>query len=116
MRTASYHNTNHSHLHDMIAQSYKHLVSTSVLAPIRDFKTLQALIILCYWPNSGPRQSDDPSWQYCGIALNTAMQMGLDQPGPGRAMPGFGGRSNAHLVNVYYRQMTWLACFYISTT
>lgn len=115
IRVATYNNPTYCHLFPRLTEPYQHLLTTRALSPIRDFKTLQALIITCYWPTSGLRQSNDSSWQYCGIALNTAMQMGLDQPGPGRRLAAFGGLSNAHLVSVYTRQMTWLACFCIST-
>ncbi|KEF59048.1 uncharacterized protein A1O9_03891 [Exophiala aquamarina CBS 119918] len=115
MRISLYNNPGYGDLFALLSQPYRNLLTTRVLAPIQDFRTLQAIILICHWPTSGIRQSDDPSWQYCGIALNTAMQMGIDQPGPGRRLAPFGGRSNAHQMSVYTRQMTWLACFSIST-
>jgi hypothetical protein len=87
----------------------------NLVAVIHDFRTIQALIIFCHWPNSGQRQSQDPSWQYCGVALNAALQMGLDHVRPEKIEPGFHGRSNIQQISVYARHMTWLACFHIST-
>lgn len=115
IRIALYHNPSYGQLFVLLSQGYQNLLAARVLGPIQDFRTLQAIILICYWPTSGKRQSDDPSWQYCGIALNKAMQMGIDQPGPGRHLAPFGGRSNAHQMSVYTRQMTWLACFAISS-
>ena len=115
LRTSSYRNPKSNYVFDLSSQAYQHLLGSSLLAPIRDFRTIQAIIILCYWPNSGARQSQDPSWQYCGIALNSALQMGLSQEQPEKIPPGFGGRFNVHQMSVHSRHMTWLACFYIST-
>lgn len=115
MRIACYRHPTSSHLFQSISKPYQYLLATSIFAPIRDLRTVQAIVMICYWPTSGNNQSDDPSWQYCGVALNAAMQMGLDQPGPGRRLAGFGGKSNAHQMSVYTREMTWLAVFFIST-
>ncbi|OCT49092.1 hypothetical protein CLCR_04801 [Cladophialophora carrionii] len=116
LRVACYRHPRFSHVFELSWQPYRLLLMSNLVAIIHDFRTIQAIVILCHWPNSGPRQSQDPSWQYCGIALNAAMQMGLDQPHPEKIAPGFHGRSNVHQMSVYSRHMTWLACFHISTS
>ncbi|OQV08211.1 Fungal specific transcription factor domain-containing protein [Cladophialophora immunda] len=116
VRTSSYRNARYTDIFTNSAPSFQELLSTALSNPICDFRTVQALIILCYWPNSGERQSQDLSWQFCGVALNAAMQMGMDQPSHERVNAGFGGRSNIHQMSRYARQMTWLALFCISTS
>ncbi|EXJ56919.1 hypothetical protein A1O7_07263 [Cladophialophora yegresii CBS 114405] len=116
LRVACYRHPRFSHVFELSWQPYRLLLMSHLVAIIHDFRTIQAIVILCHWPNSGPRQSQDPSWQYCGIALNAAMQMGMDQPHPEKISPGFHGRSNVHQMSVYSRHMTWLACFHISTS
>lgn len=115
LRTACCRHPVLSYLFDLFSKPYHNLLGTAMTTAIHDFRTIQAILILCYWPNSGRRQSQDASWQLCGLALNAAMQMALDQPGPGRPFPGFAGRSNAHQMSVYSRHTTWLSLFYVST-
>ncbi|KIW65452.1 hypothetical protein PV04_07711 [Phialophora macrospora] len=116
LRVACYRHPKFSHIFESTSQPYRLLLMNNLVAVIHDFRTIQALVVLCHWPNSGPRQSQDPSWQYCGVAVNAAMQMGLDQAHPEKIAPGFHGRFNVHQMSVYSRHMTWLACFHISTS
>ena len=115
IRVSSYRHPKYTDTCTLSASAYQSLLCATICNPIRDFRTVQALVILCYWPNSGERQSQDPSWQYCGVALNSAMQMGIDQPCHEGVNAGFGGHSNIHQMSSYSRQMTWLAHFCIST-
>ena len=115
IRTSSYRHPNFGEIFFSSTQAYQNLLSTTICNPISDFRAVQALIILCHWPNSGERQSQDPSWQYCGVALNSAMQMGMDQSNHEHVDAGFGGRANVHQMTSFSRRMTWMACFCIST-
>lgn len=115
MRISSYRHPTFHHIFKILDESYRNLLASSLLPPINDFRTLQAIILICYWPTSGERQSDDPGWQLSGMAMNAAMQMGLDQPGPGRRLAGFSGKSNAHHMAIRVRYMTWIAIFFINS-
>lgn len=116
LRTSMHRHPELSYLFQLLRQPYQHLLMRYLLPTIRDFRTIQAILILCHWPHSGPRQSEDASWQYCGMALNSAMQMGLDKDQPEDISPGFHGKFNLHETTPFSRHMTWLACFYISTS
>lgn len=51
-------------------------------------------------------QSDDPSWNYCSLAVSAVQQIGIHEPA--RAEDSRPARSIAYLKS-------WLACFVIST-
>ncbi|KIW83723.1 hypothetical protein Z517_02969 [Fonsecaea pedrosoi CBS 271.37] len=115
LRTACYRHPKFGHVFQLIARPYEQLLAIHLLSPIRDFRIIQAILILCHWPNTGSQQSKDPSWQYCGIAMNAALQMGLDQLEAEMLHPGSRGQSKALQMSVQSRRMTWLACFNTST-
>lgn len=51
-------------------------------------------------------QSDDPSWNYCNLAVSAVQQIGIRE-----SLPAMGEMSSDSLV--YFK--TWLGCFVIST-
>jgi hypothetical protein len=116
LRISAYRRPQATHIFELTAVPYRNLLMCHLYSIMHDFRTIQAIILLCHWPNSGPRQSQDASWQYCGAALNAALQMGLNQPRPEKIALAFQGKSNAHEMSAYSRHMTWLACFSASTS
>jgi hypothetical protein len=66
--------------------------------PITSIESIQAIVLICYWPLSTDRQLEDPSWNYCGLATHAALRLRLDRPG--------NNRDNTSLQ----RRKTWLAC------
>ncbi|KAL7621704.1 hypothetical protein AAE478_009031 [Parahypoxylon ruwenzoriense] len=77
---------------------------------------IQALLMLCVWPLPVANQREDPSWLYCGIAVNAALYMSLHRSGLGA-----GTTPSFHSVGVpsgtaHERTKTWLGCFYVSTS
>ena len=57
---------------------------------------------------------EDPSWHFCGLAVNSAMQMALHQAVETESFDGFGGKKESE-VNRSVRAMTWMACFQVSS-
>lgn len=93
--------------------SYEALLSTTMGKPIRSIQTVHAFLVLCLWPLHVVNESDDPSWNYIGLVMNAAMQLGLHLD---CRQDLFGYDSvEADEASMDVRNMTWMACFQIST-
>lgn len=73
---------------------------------------IQALLYLCVWPLPVATQSKDPSWLYCGLAIQGARYMGLDREQPVPSLQSLGVASGTAQARIN----TWLGCFYVSTS
>ncbi|KAF2261036.1 hypothetical protein CC78DRAFT_584103 [Lojkania enalia] len=80
----------------------------ALMAPL-PIPTVQALTYLMVWPLPVQRQFEDPSWLYSGIAINSALDMGLNRS---EAIQPPKTRN----VSLQSRVKTWLGCFLSSTT
>ncbi|KAF2715296.1 hypothetical protein K504DRAFT_23798 [Pleomassaria siparia CBS 279.74] len=99
----------HASLSDLLLVPYTALLGTKILQVPLSIDTIQALTYLIIWPLGVVRQSLDPSWLYCGIAVNSALSSGLHISRPMQNMHNL----SAHL---HARATTWLGCFFASTT
>ena len=103
----------HTRLGEHLLPSYEGLLYTTIGKPIRSIQTLHAILLLCLWPLPVSNESDDPSWNYIGLAMNAAMHLGLhlncrqDLFGYDRAV--------ADEASMEVRNMAWMACAQIST-
>lgn len=79
-------------------------------APLPLYK-IQALLYLCTWPLPVDKQTEDPSWLYCGIAIHAARFMGLDRNQPVPSLHSLGVVSG----DAQARLKTWLGCFCVGT-
>lgn len=96
-----------SHIYDMILEDYRNLLAHTLLNAIEAIETIQAILLLCFWPLSVERQPDDPSWYYCGMITNAAMKMDIHQ------ITGFDGtKSDFTEKQIRIRRLTWIACVY----
>jgi hypothetical protein len=113
--TASLHCPNHSINVSAIREPFRSLLTGILCRPILSLKDLHALLVMCHWPFEVQSQADDPTWMYCGMAVNTALYMGLDKIDDEM----FFGHSRVKQSYVFsdprYRRMTWLKCFQINT-
>ena len=75
--------------------------------------TVQALLILCWWPLELEPTSTNPSWTYCGIATHTALRFGLHQP---RRLGDFRYRETVNEAVSAVRARTWAACVVVNQT
>lgn len=94
----------YTQLHAQLLPSYRALLSETIIENVRDVEAIQAIILLCQWPLPVDRQWKDPSWTFCGLAVNAALQEGLHLPD--LSLP---SESTYHLHN------TWIACFVTNT-
>lgn len=103
-------------LFDRLHEPYMRMLREEILRAPMPLSKIQALLILCMWPLPVPHQRDDPSWLYCGIAVNAALYMSLH-----RSSPRSGVVPSLHSVgpvggSARERTNTWLGCFYVSTS
>ncbi|KAI0105406.1 fungal-specific transcription factor domain-containing protein [Hypoxylon sp. NC0597] len=97
-------------------EPYMRMLRTEILRAPMPLSKIQALLFLCMWPLPVSHQHDDPSWLYCGIAVNAALYMSLH-----RSSPKAGATPSLYSVGVmsgsaHERTNTWLGCFYVSTS
>ncbi|KAI2470708.1 fungal-specific transcription factor domain-containing protein [Annulohypoxylon bovei var. microspora] len=97
-------------------EPYLRMLRTDILQAPTPLSKIQALLFLCVWPLPVMHQRDDPSWLYCGIAVNAALYMSLH-----RSSPKSGNTPSLYSVGVISgstreRTNTWLGCFYVSTS
>jgi hypothetical protein len=99
-------------LYDHLQDPYTQLLKDELVRAPMPLHNIQALVFLCMWPLPVTFQAKDPSWLYCGVAMQAARYMGLDKE---QRLPSFralgvvSGSSQARIN-------TWLGCFYVSTS
>lgn len=99
-------------LFNRIHGPYDELVKAEILQAPLPLVKIQALLHLCVWPLPVDSQTKDPSWLYCGIALNSALYMGLHRLHPTPSLRSVGVASGSAQA----RANTWLGCFYVHTS
>ncbi|KXS99054.1 hypothetical protein AC578_6964 [Pseudocercospora eumusae] len=85
-------------------------VSASLHHPLM---TVQALLLLCWWPLTLESNFNNPSWSYCGLATHTALQFGFHRP---QYPSDFRYRDTLSREAFEARLRTWLACFIVNQT
>ncbi|KAF5965107.1 putative transcription factor SEF1 [Fusarium bulbicola] len=99
-------------LFQLLRAPYERLVQETVTdAPLPLYK-VQALLLLCNWPLPTDKQWKEPSWLYCGVAIQAARFLSLDrqQTIPSLRVIGVTSGSIRSRIN------TWLSCFSVSTS
>lgn len=86
------------------------MLSEYLTRSIRSIWTIQALLLLCLWPFPVASQLDDPSWEYCGMAVAAALKMGLDD-----SPASWGEAIRPSSDELTWRSKTWLGCLCVST-
>lgn len=99
-------------LYGLIQEPYRELLKEEILNAPLPLHKIQALLILCIWPLPVGHQPNDPSWLYCGIAIQAARYMSLDREQSVPSLRSLGVASDS----AQSRVNTWLACFYIATS
>ncbi|KAH6900228.1 hypothetical protein B0T10DRAFT_554765 [Thelonectria olida] len=102
----------HQDVYTRLHEPYTKLLKEEALGVPLPLHKIQALIFLCAWPLPIEAQVKDPSWLYCGIAIQAARYMGLDreQPLPTTRSMGVTPGTRRARIN------TWLGCFYVGTS
>lgn len=109
---------NYSTLYNVTLIAHRQLLSQEVLSALQSIESVHALLLVCLWPVPQEHHFDDPSWEYIGLAINSAMRFNchkpLSQSSPIRGWKVLGG-AFANDLNITTQHTTWLACFNIST-
>ncbi|KAK8134129.1 hypothetical protein PG984_006141 [Apiospora sp. TS-2023a] len=92
-----------------LKQPYTELLGREALQAPIPLQKLQAILFTCHWTLGVKSQRFDPSWLYCGLALNAAFYMGLNRPKPPPSLRSIGVVPGAMEI----RLNTWLGCFYV---
>jgi hypothetical protein len=108
--TASKYSTTHSHLYESFAPAYENLLAAKIVKVTRSVSQLHAILIIIMWPLPYPGPTHDPSWGYCGLAMNAALQMGMHRPGFHREY----GFPDLTQEQVQLRTVTWMMAFQTS--
>jgi hypothetical protein len=97
-------------LYTKLRAEYELLLASNIIKVVRSVSTLHALLMIIMWPLPYPGPMYDPSWGYCGLAVNAALQMGLHRPGFHReyGFPDLTPEQSA------LRTVTWMVCFQTS--
>ncbi|ODQ69037.1 hypothetical protein LIPSTDRAFT_76533 [Lipomyces starkeyi NRRL Y-11557] len=93
-------------LYNALVTPYRLLLGKTLAEPIANLECIQGLVLLCLWPLAVDRQSEDSSWNYCGLVTNAAVRMGLHrETTESRAASSLklGSEAMAHAK-------TWMAC------
>lgn len=110
----SQHTLEYSHLRPKLLKPIHRLASDVLEAARHPIATVQALLLLCWWPlDLSNGTAANPTWSYCGTALHTALRCGLHRPADVADFEYF-GRSSAEVVQV--RRNTWAACVFTNQT
>lgn len=112
---AARHHPIHSTVHPKIHEPYRKMFGEFLTRPVHSLKDLHALLLLCQWPFEVESQQEDPSWIHCGMAINTALYMGLNRLKDENL---FGARLSKHslqISNLKCRRMTWMKCYQLGT-
>lgn len=107
---SSRYNPHHSDIYTDLTEPYKALLSTIILGPISSLQTIQAILLLCLWPFPVKHQHNEPSLNYCSLAISAALQMGLHRPSHSMEY-----KAADKVESSLDSMMTWMACFQIST-
>ncbi|KAE9965821.1 hypothetical protein EG328_009377 [Venturia inaequalis] len=109
------HHPIHLEVHPKIHEPYRKIFGDFLTRPVHSLKDLHALLLLITWPFEVESQQEDPAWIHCGMAVNTALYMGLNRLEDENL---FGSRLTKHfqqMANLRCRKMTWMKCFQLST-
>jgi hypothetical protein len=101
---------NYSHLYDLLGPAHESMLAASIVKVTRSVPQLHAILILTMWPLPYPGPTHDPSWGYCGLAMNAALQMGMHRPGFHREY----GFPDLSQEQVQLRTVTWMMAFQTS--
>jgi len=108
--TASKHSVSHQDLYTALTAEYTNLLAGSIVKVLRSVSQLHALLIIVMWPLPYPGPTHDPSWGYCGMILNAALQMGMHRPSFHREY----GFPDLTQQQVQLRTVTWMMAFQTS--
>lgn len=102
----------HVELFRQLREPYVRFLREQILeAPLPLYK-IQALVFIIEWPLGVETQTQDPSWLYCGTAIQAARFMSLDRQQMVPSLRSLGVAAGS----IHARINTWIGCFYVATS
>ncbi|EPE33571.1 Zn2/Cys6 DNA-binding protein [Glarea lozoyensis ATCC 20868] len=99
----------HNELHTSLLRPYRQLLGEILVGPLLSIEPIQGLILLCKWPLPVAKQKEDPSWNYSGLLINAAIQLGLHKTSCGVDNP------MCLVKEARRRTKTWVAILQVSS-
>ncbi|KAF2458306.1 hypothetical protein BDY21DRAFT_284409 [Lineolata rhizophorae] len=87
---------------------FTRLLWTQLSKVPQDHHIVRALCLLCAWPFPTSSTSSDPTFMYCGLMMQIAMQIGLHHPSHAQDFSRFHVRLQEE--DIQDRVRTWTAC------
>ncbi|KAK3389577.1 hypothetical protein B0H63DRAFT_463977 [Podospora didyma] len=106
----SKYSTTRTSLYAALTPAYENLLAASIVKVTRSVSQLHAVLMIIMWPLPYPGPTHDPSWGYCGLVMNAALQMGMHRPGFHREY----GFPDLTQEQVQLRTVTWMMAFQTS--
>ncbi|KAK9366853.1 hypothetical protein V1509DRAFT_654457 [Lipomyces kononenkoae] len=109
---SSRHHSQYSSIYPSLVAPYKTILSNALVRPIDSVRVIQAILYICLWPLPIHGQNGDPSFTYCGMAVNASLRLGLHDPSM---------QNESRIQRRFYvgdreeRVRTWRGCIYLST-
>ncbi|KAK9384638.1 hypothetical protein V1515DRAFT_632577 [Lipomyces mesembrius] len=109
---SSRYHTRHRSIYRSLFDPYIEILSNALVRSIRSVRVIQAILYLCLWPLRISKQHGDPSLNYCSVAVNASLRMGLHRPVLEKENR---NRGHAFVGDSEERMRTWGGCLYLST-
>ena len=91
-----------------MSQPLTKLVWETISEVPQNYHVVKALILLCAWPLPTSSTSTDPTFMYCGLMVQIALQIGLHRPSHAQDFSKF--RIELRDVELQDRVVVWSAC------
>lgn len=114
---ASEHHETHSNFYNQLFIPHRELLALLSSSAIQSIEDIHAILLLCLWPIPKQQMTDDPVYNYIGIASTACIRLNLHKPLPPSciAMPRVSWPFGRENPSIQTQRLTWLACFSIST-
>lgn len=105
---ASKHMRPYANLHLALEEHIHRLATQPSLTVDHPLGTVQALLLLCFFPFNFQASNRDPSWNYAGTAYYTALRFGLHRP---QHFSDFVYNDRLDESGMQAFRRTWIGCF-----
>ncbi|CAI6097459.1 unnamed protein product [Clonostachys chloroleuca] len=102
---------NHEQLYTQLRPHIRLLVSDLDGAVEHALGTVQALLLLCWWPFPFQATRSDPSWSYSGLAVHTALRAGIHRP---HHFSDFMYNDRLDDAGIQAFRKAWIGCFIVN--
>ena len=108
MSIGSRHYRADTELFTALSQPLTKLVWETVAEVPQNYHVVKALILLCAWPLPTSSTSTDPTFMYCGLMVQVALQIGLHRPSHAQDFSKF--RVELREAELQDRVVVWSVC------